>query len=662
MIKTIPLTKLVQSPRNVRRHGDPVADSELKASIVAHGLLQNLIVRPGARGKFEVEAGERRRCALLALAEEKVLPKGYEVTCLVLEDDAEIAVETSLAENFHRLAMNPADEAQAFAALIEAGASMEDVARRFGLTVRFIEGRLRLATLAPVVFDALASGEITLDLAKAFGATSDQEIQARVYEQASSGYYAPSADSIRRMVLSGTVRGSDARARLVGREAYIAAGGRIERELFDDDDSESWVDVALLETLAAEEMEKRAKALAAEQGLAWVKPTLDAYASHDLVEGLIRLPAEPAPLTDAELARLDELDASYDEHAAILEDEDSAEEAIAAAEATIEAIERECQDIRAKPPELAPELKADAGMILVLSRDGTPVLQPVFYGERDIEVVGDEDVVEVVASVGSDGKRRAALSKRLVDELAMQRRDVLALHVASDPGLSLDIMVFILADADTHDWRSRAATTLRGGVPAGPIVGFEAKDAPASASLADLRSGLDESWRSGEDASSRFKMFRALADESRAAWLGFVVARTLEASLNMAGERQITFQDHLGSTIGIDMAQWWRPTAANYFDRVSKQVILDALTDVGGLELSSRFASVKKGDLAMSAERVFAGTYITEVEVRERALAWVPEVMRFADQPEIPADNEAQSPDADFVANDDNQPPSELAA
>src|SRR3546814_9280038 len=74
----------------------------------------------------------------------KVLPKGYEVTCLVLEDDAEIAVETSLAENFHRLAMNPADEAQAFAALIDAGASTEDVARRFGLTVRFVEGRLRL--------------------------------------------------------------------------------------------------------------------------------------------------------------------------------------------------------------------------------------------------------------------------------------------------------------------------------------------------------------------------------------------------------------------------------------------------------------------------------------------------------------------------------------
>jgi ParB family chromosome partitioning protein len=97
----------------------------------------------------------------------------------------------------------------------------------------------------------------------------------------------------------------------------------------------------------------------------------------------------------------------------------------------------------------------------------------------------------------------------------------------------------------------------------------------------------------------------------------------------------LPFQDHLGSLIGIDMAQWWRPTAANYFDRVSKQVILDALTDVGGLDLSSRFASVKKGDLAMSAERVFAGTYITEVEVRDRRSPGCPRSCALpAEQPE----------------------------
>src|SRR3546814_20334673 len=90
--------------------------------------------------------------------------------------------------------------------------------------------------------------------------------------------------------------------------------------------SESWVDVALLESLAAAKMEEQAKALAAEQGLAWVKPTLDPYASYDLVEGLVRLPAEPAPLTEAEVARLAAPPDHYAEHGATLDDEDSSGE------------------------------------------------------------------------------------------------------------------------------------------------------------------------------------------------------------------------------------------------------------------------------------------------------------------------------------------------
>jgi hypothetical protein len=94
-------------------------------------------------------------------------------------------------------------------------------------------------------------------------------------------------------------------------------------------------------------------------------------------------------------------------------------------------------------------------------------------------------------------------------------------------------------------------------------------------------------------------------------------------------QRRIPFQDHLGALIGIDIAQWWRPTAANFFDRVPKQVILEALGEVGGAELAARYASVKKADLAASAERIFAGTTIAEVAERERALAWVPDVMRF---------------------------------
>lgn len=68
MIQSIPLKKLAASPNNVRKSSDPAADAQLKADIAARGLLQNLVVRKAARGKFEVEAGGRRLAALQALA------------------------------------------------------------------------------------------------------------------------------------------------------------------------------------------------------------------------------------------------------------------------------------------------------------------------------------------------------------------------------------------------------------------------------------------------------------------------------------------------------------------------------------------------------------------------------------------------------------------
>ena len=149
MIQSISVKKLVPSPRNVRKTSDPAADEQLKADIEARGLLQNLVVRKAKRGKFEVEAGGRRLAALQALAEDGTLAKTHEVTCLVIEGEESEVREASLAENFQRLAMNPADEAQAFSAIIEAGGCVEDVARRFGLTVPLQVLRPRMHPLAP---------------------------------------------------------------------------------------------------------------------------------------------------------------------------------------------------------------------------------------------------------------------------------------------------------------------------------------------------------------------------------------------------------------------------------------------------------------------------------------------------------------------------------
>jgi ParB family chromosome partitioning protein len=658
MIRTIPLSKLVPSPRNVRRAGDAQADLELKADIEARGLLQNLVVTsiPKSRGSFAVEAGERRRRALQHLADEGKLAKTHEVCCLVLECAPAAAREASLAENFQRLSMNPADECVAFQQLIEQGSDVEGIARRFGLTVRFVEGRLRLAGLATVVFEALGAGEITLDLAKAYAATPDCERQAFVFEQMSHGYGAAHPDSIRRMMTLATTSGSDRRARFVGEDAYVAAGGRIERDLFSDESAARWVDIALLERLACEKMEAAAAETAAELGLGFVRPVLDSWVGGAHTDGLRRLPVETPPLTEEESAAVDALEGEMEDLALGSEDEEMAEEARCEAEAKIQVLSDRIDAIVNKRPIIDDEVRPHVGAFLILDEQGRPKLDTGLYAE----ISPDDEAAQSSRGSGDDRAepdvkpaRVAGLSQRLVDELAMQRRDILAVHVAADPRLALDLATFLMIDREAGYSSEKSGFSLTARPPSSPVLDFKTPEAAATIAGAEGTEALDRSWADGPSRAERFDAFRALADAARAAWLGQAVARTLEASLNVPGQRSCGFHDHLGQLLGIDVARWWRPTGANYFDRVPKSMTLAALAEVGGPALADRHSKAKKAELAQSCERIFSGDFIAEVEVKEAALAWVPPGMRFAGPPAEPDSVESEETREDGPASEE---------
>ncbi|HEX8443943.1 MAG TPA: ParB/RepB/Spo0J family partition protein [Allosphingosinicella sp.] len=634
MIRTIPLNKLVPSPRNVRRRTDERADLELKADIEARGLLQNLVVTAAGkpRGCFAVEAGERRRRALQRLADDGKLAKDFEVCCLVVEG-CSAGREASLAENFQRLSMNPADECVAFQQLIEQGADVDGIARRFGLTIRFVEGRLRLAGLAPVVFEALGAGQISLDVAKAYAATPDRERQAWVFEQVGRSYTANHPDSIRRMMTQATASAGDRRAKLVGEEAYVAAGGRIERDLFSDEASSRWLDVALLERLACEKMEALAAEAAAETGLAFVRPTLESWVGHSQVEGLRRVSVQTPPLTDEETARVDALEAEIEELVDLLQVEEMEEQARQEADARIRDLSDRIDAIVHRPPLIDDDLKAQVGGFLVLDEQGRARLDTSFYAEFAPGDAGSDAGASHLAEAAEPRAKPAGLSQRLIDELAMQRRDILAVHVAADPELALDLGIFLMIDRDAGYSSEKSGSSLLALAPLNPVFDFKTPEAAATIARAQVDAALDRSWTEGETRAARFDAFRALPDAARAAWLGHAVARTLEASLNLPGERFCAFHDHLGRLLGIDVARWWRPTGANYFDRVPKSVTLGALAEVGGSALADRYAKAKKVELAQSCERIFSGDFIAEVEVKEAALAWVPKAMRFAPAP-----------------------------
>lgn len=138
----IEVSKLVKSPLNVRKTAPATADEELKASVHAHGLMQNLVVTEGKKGKYLVIAGARRFEALKAPQSEGKLPADHTVPCQIVTE--EHAAEMSLAENVVRAAMHPADEFEAFAALYQSGRTVAFIAERFGTTEKHVWQRLKL--------------------------------------------------------------------------------------------------------------------------------------------------------------------------------------------------------------------------------------------------------------------------------------------------------------------------------------------------------------------------------------------------------------------------------------------------------------------------------------------------------------------------------------
>lgn len=704
-MNTVPLNKLVLSDANVRKNGDAFIE-QLAADIHSRGVLQNLLVTSvkKPKGHFAVFAGGRRLRALQLLAEAGKIPADYEVSVKVLAGDQAEQAETSLAENFQRLAMNPADECRAFQHFLgEIGekGDLAAVANRFGVTVRFVEGRLRLAALAEPIFNALAEGQITLDLAKAYAATADREKQMAVFERyGTENYYGNTPDNIRRAILESAMRSNDPLARLVGEDAYVAAGGRVERDLFSSAEDNRWVDPEIVRELAQQKLEAEAKRIGDEGGYGFVIPTVQARiweTRNTLYQ--VDLPVEP--LTEADETRLSEIEQRVVEiNSTLEEDQDLSEESAEALSEEADALEEEAERIRERPPILPDEIKSQIGIIVVLQNDGSVQPAPGYFSEKPIAIApvepaeGEQSgegepetggrfvIVEpedkrAVSSGGSSTVQQPApeaadptgkkVSQRLFDELSMQRRDILSANMIGHPGLALDFMLFSLADQLVSSGYGERGTTLSVSRPQDPILTDQTPPSRARDYLAEAYDGLDTSWTSqapGSGIIQRFDAFQALADEAKMAWLAYIVAKSLKAHEGYNASKHIPIHSRLASLMEVDVASWWRPTATNYFDRISKGASLAALEAAGGQQLSSRYGSAKKGELSSSCEKIFAGEAIIEDNIKEAALTWVPATMRFDEPQTVSATPDEEPLEANEASDsleptDDTQPDDE---
>ena len=139
--------------------------------------------------------------------------------------------------------MHPADQVEAFRGLADAGSTAAVIAARFGVSERTVEKRLRLGNAAPVLLQAYRAGEIDLDTLMAFAVTTDQARQSAVWAAVSQQDYRPGAWQIKRLLTEDRVPATSAIARFVSIEAYEAAGGKVDRDLFAEEDERGiWFD------------------------------------------------------------------------------------------------------------------------------------------------------------------------------------------------------------------------------------------------------------------------------------------------------------------------------------------------------------------------------------------------------------------------------------
>jgi ParB family transcriptional regulator, chromosome partitioning protein len=156
----IDLDRIATNPCQPRSRIDEKGIAELAASIKEHGLLQPVLVRPHGDG-YQLIAGERRLSAALQAGLLKI-------SAVVREVPDDRLLELALIENIQREQLNPIEEAQAYAQLLEnLGATQEELATRMSKERSTIANSLRLLKLPTAVKGLVADGKLSAGHARA---------------------------------------------------------------------------------------------------------------------------------------------------------------------------------------------------------------------------------------------------------------------------------------------------------------------------------------------------------------------------------------------------------------------------------------------------------------------------------------------------------------
>ncbi len=622
---SIPFDKLDRDPANVRRTDAGSGIEELANDIAAHGLLQNLGVRPALdandapTGRYLVTFGGRRLAALALLVKAKRLNKTSPVPCRLVAD--EDATSVSLAENLSRLAMNPVDAYEAFAQLADEGRSDDEIARRFGISTLTVQRRLRLGRLAPVVREAFRHGKINAEAAQAYAITTDHAAQERAFARFVA---APGASpyAIRSALTEGDVPAYDDRVEFVGLDAYEAAGGEVRRDLFSEGSKGATViDAALLDRLVVERLQSVGDALTAE-GWSIVRVSVD---EPDDLRAYYPAPFDEEPRSAEDAAKLsaliDEAEA-LETKGELTEEESDRHDEITSEIERLEEPHHVYSDATKQAATVLVYLDGEVVTFHGLPRDASTAMQ-VEGLDRDGDG-GDGGDDALVPMPKPREVEAPALSAALIGELQAHRTAGLRAQVTERPGLALRLTVHSLLLSRSHA-SHRAVAKIRGEGPSLKAVCPTIEDTPARRAVADAIERIGD-HQPGEN-NRLWSWLLGLEDADVLAILAPLVAETVDAGTGDWSEGNVLpYAAEVAQAADLDMRAYWTATPETYFGRVTKPQIGVVVREVGAGPFST---DGKKADVARAAARLVGDS------------GWLPSMLR------VPPMSEAQASEGD---------------
>jgi len=647
-VQNICLNQLVLSPTNVRKTPATAAeDAALEASIRAHGILQNLIVHPtpiDGKGVYEVDAGGRRLRILQKLVAEGVIDADVEVPCQI--GQSEDAIETSLAENTIRAPMHPADEFVAMAALIDGGATIDEVAQRFGASERHVKQRLRLGKLAPELLDAYRAGAINLDAVTAFTLGADHAAQLAIWVQVKDHSYI-SPHEVRRLLSESAVPLDSDLGIFVGAAAYEAAGGTITRDLFSGDDDGFLDDAALVRRLAIEKLEAKAAELRPQWK--WTRAAFD-LGYHELAQ-YVRLRPQPAEAPPELAAEIDRIEQRLGELEEVGEDDFTDE--LAAEAAQLEERRTEIDETIDGLAVYSDKDRARAGCIVTIGDDGEFELHQGLLdraagrGAADTGEAGESETADGeeswIPAEGDDRDRQPSgphrspeqalrkecgFSQTLVDDLKAHRHQITRAYLAGNFEVAFDLALYALGTDLFDRFRyHRNPLELRASEAAPRSSLNDLSATPADRLIESQGSALALDWLQLPPAAG-FAALAALPQEAKRRLFAWWIASCLKPQLAIE-DRADPVMEAAGHRLAIPFADLWRPTAANYWSRVKKAHGLAVGRELLGERWARDHADDKKPVLAATLETPFDPAKSTACiglsqTARDTAAAWLP--------------------------------------